>query len=223
MARTRHLEYLGAENGVEAYRDERTGQKLYTGRTQPTLSPEQVARVAKLRDEANALLSPLLSKVIARKALGFFEKRTVKKAAALFHSVLEVVPEEWATRWTLGMIARAETEHSVALEHFRRAYRANPTQRDVGREYAGQCFINGEAAEGVQMSRELHARFPNDVGLHSNLALALLIGGDLDEAVATAHAAQARDPSDPVTKNLVDYTAKVKMGHIARPTKMPGG
>ena len=217
-----HLEYIGAEGNVEVFRDRRTGQKRYAARTQPVLDRERAERVEAARREGAALLRPLLPKVLRREALGFFERRHLKQAIALFEQVVEALPSDWSARWTLGMAARASGEHRVALEHLRRAYDANPSQRDVGREYAGQCFILGEAADGVRVSRELSARFPDDVGLQSNLALALLIGGDLDEAHATAHAAHLREPSDPITKNLLATIPDVKAGRVARPTRLPG-
>ena len=106
--------------------------------------------------------------------------------------------------------------------HLRQAYTLCPELADVGREYAGQCFIVGLADEGLEVSRALHARFPDDVALHSNLALALLLGGDLGEAQAVAEAAQRREPGDAVTRNLVGYIRDVRAGNRARPTRMPG-
>jgi hypothetical protein len=213
-----HLEYLGTEGNVEAYLDRRTGKRVYTGRTRPQLPPEQAARLEALRREGSGLVSPLLFK----KSLGFFEKRRLKKGIALLGQVIEALPESWSARWALGMSLRALHDHPQALEQLRRAYTINPDHRDVGREYAGQCFIIGLADEGVRISRELHARFPDDVGLHSNLALALLIGGDLGEALAVAEAAHQREPADPITKNLVDYIRDVRAARKPRPTRMPG-
>ncbi|MBS2018068.1 MAG: hypothetical protein JST00_34665 [Deltaproteobacteria bacterium] len=217
-----HLEYEGFEDGVEVYRDRRTGRKVYTGRTTPQVDPATAEKIAKARQDAHVLLAPLLSKVLARKALGFFEKRTVKKAAAIYEHILTLMPTEAASLWMLGLIARAFEEHGVALDRFRRAYDANPAAKDIGREYAGQCFINGEAAEGLRISRLLHSRFPEDVGLQSNLALALLIGGDLNEAMSVAQSAHEREPNDPITKNLLDYIGKVRDGRVARPKRLPG-
>lgn len=217
-----HLEFIGVEGNVEVYLDKRTGKKLYTGRSRPVLSPEQQASVARLRGESAEILKPLFPKIFGKQALGFFEKRRLKTAVTILERLLEIATDDGAAHWTLGMIHRSGGEHGRALEHFRRAYEASPGHRDVGREYAGQCFILGAAADGVRLSRELHRNFPEDVGLHSNLALALLIGGDLDEALATAQAAHEREPGDPVTRNLLDYIGKVKRGLIPRPTRLPG-
>ncbi|HEY2369125.1 MAG TPA: hypothetical protein VGH87_22165, partial [Polyangiaceae bacterium] len=113
-------------------------------------------------------------------------------------------------------------EQSRALESFRKAYALEKANPDVGREYAGQCLICGEGAEALRVSRELHARFPNDVGLQSNLALSMLIAGDLDEALATARAALSREPGDRITTSLVAYIERVKAGTTKRPRTLPG-
>lgn len=213
-----HLEYLGVEGNVEVYRDKRTGQKLYTGRTRPSLSPEEAERIETIRSAGRALVQPLMLK----KSLGFFEKRRLKKGIALLEQVVAAVPDHWQSHWAIGMSLRALGDHPRALDQLQRAYAIHPEQADVGREYAGQCFILGMADEGLRISREVHARFPDDVGLHSNLALALLIGGDLGEAQTVAEAAQAREPGDPVTRALVGYIRDVRDGRKARPTRLPG-
>ena len=213
-----HLEYLGTEGNVEVYLDKRTGQKLYTGRTRSELPEDEAMRLEALRQRGHQLVEHLLMK----RGLGFFERRRMKKAIGLFEEILVTVPEAWSTRWTLGMCLRALGLHPRALDAFRQAYATNPRDPDVGREYAGQCFFSGAAEEGVRISRELHAAFPDDVGLHSNLGLALLIGGDLEEAVAVAEAALAREPGDAITQNLVRYARDVRDGHRPRPTRMPG-
>jgi len=127
------LEYLGIEGSVEVYRDKRTGQKLYAGRTQPGVAPELAAQLEELRQEANGLIEPLMFK----EGLGFLEKRRMKKGMNLLEQALASFPENWFARWTLGMCFRALAEHPRALLEFRRAYAANPQHPDVGRVTTG--------------------------------------------------------------------------------------
>jgi tetratricopeptide (TPR) repeat protein len=214
-----HLEYLGREGDVEVYRDRRTGQKLYAGRTQSDTSAAEQERIQGLLARANELVKPFL---LRQEKPGFFERRTLRKGIALFQEVVTAVPDHWPALWTLGMSLRALGEEEAALPHFRRAYQLNPSQSGVGRELAGQCMRLGLGEEAVRISRDLHARFPDDVGLQSNLALALLIAGDVDEALVVAQAALAREPSDPVTRALVGLIGRVKAGAAPRPTRMPG-
>jgi tetratricopeptide (TPR) repeat protein len=215
----RNLEYLGMDNNVEVYRDKRTGKKVYTGRTSPRMDPSQATKLEALSAEGRSLVRPFLGQ---QAKLGFFEKRRVAKGVRLLEQVLQVVPDDWSTLWVAGMSVRALGEHRRALDFLRRAYQNNPRHRDVGREYAGQCLILGEKAEGVRVSRDLCERFPADAGLRSNLALALLLGGDLDEALDVAHDAHNREPSDAITKNLIGYIEAVKAGRKPRPAKLPG-
>ena len=214
-----HLEYLGRDGFVEVYRDKRTGQKIYSGRTQPPLSPAEQERLEELRVRANELVGPFLSR---REKPGFFEKRTIKKGVALFEEALAAVPDHWPMLWTLAMSLRALGEEEAALPRFRSAYELNPGQPDVGREYAAQCMRLGMAEEGVRVAREVHGRFPEDAGLQANLALALLIAGAVEEALAVGQSALARDPADGITRSLVDYIRQVKAGQVPRPTRMPG-
>jgi Flp pilus assembly protein TadD len=124
--------------------------------------------------------------------------------------------------WTLGMSLRALGEEEAALPRLRHAYELNPGQPDVGREYAAQSMRLGRAEEGVRISREVHARFPEDASLQANLALVLLISGAVEEALSVGQAALARDPADGITRGLVEYIGKVKAGRVPRPTRMPG-
>ena len=215
-----HLEYIGVQGNVEVYIDKRTGKKLYTGRTQPAIPPAERERLDALWEKACGLASPLV--IDRHERLGFFEKRKVNKAVAMFKELLMKLPDSWSVRWFLGMSLRALEDQANALTHFRVAYAGNTENPDVGREYAAQCSIVGDRAEAIRVGRELHARFPDNPGLQANLALALLIGGDLGEALAVATAALERDPADEITKNLVGYIQDVRDGRKARPTRMPG-
>jgi len=214
-----HLEFLGRDGNVEVYRDRRTGQKVYTGRTQPPLSPVEQERLEGLRVRANELVGPFLTR---REKPSFFEKRTIRKGVALLEEALATVADQWPMLWTLGMSLRALGEEEAALPPLRRAYELNPGQPDVGREYAAQCMRLGMAEEGVRVAREVHARFPEDAGLQANLALALLIAGAVEEALSVGQAALVRDPADGITRGLVEYINKVKAGRVPRPTRMPG-
>ncbi len=214
------LEYLGREGGVDVYVDKRTGQRSYTGRTGPALDEAQTARFATLREEASELVGPFADG--QPRDLGFFQKRRLKSGIRKLCEALTILPDDWSTHWTLGMSWRALREHDQALEHFRRAYAQNAFHPDVGREYAGQCMIAGRGPEAVDVSRAIHARFPDDAGLESNLGLALLIAGQLDEAERVAASAHRRDPEDRITEALLGFIRKVRAGSAERPTRMPG-
>ncbi|MBL8612035.1 MAG: tetratricopeptide repeat protein [Myxococcales bacterium] len=208
-----HLEYLGSEGNVEVYLDKRTGRKVYTGRIRQPVSPAAEARVAAIKAEAAALLGPLLGK----RSLGFFERRKLAKAAELYGQVLTVVPGDWSSAWSLGMCHRTLGDEGPALDAFRRAYAHNPGHPDVGRELAGQLMRLEQGDEAIRVSRELCARFPEELTLLANCALAHLLFGDLGEAAALAERAQALDPSDRVTASLRGMIERVRAGAARRP------
>lgn len=215
------LEYLGRQNGVETYRDRRTGQKLYKGRTEPQLDRRTLERLEKRHREGTELLQPFV--VVDPSFIpGFFQKRRIRKGIDILEEVLRALPSHPPALFLIGMALRVLREQDRALEYLRRAYLAFPTNPDIGREYAAQLMILGVGREAVQVSVELTKRHPKDPGLHSNLALAHLIHGNVKEALRIAMEAHERDPEDPITKNLVNYTREVLAGRLERPTRMPG-
>jgi len=214
-----HLELIGREGAVEVYRDRRTGQKHYRAQLGARPLPEaELVRLEAMRARGVELLGPLVKR---RQKPGFFERRRMKKGLALLESVLEALPNHWAAAWTAGMGYRALGEHQRALAPFRQAYQVNSANPDVGREYAIQCLALGEGAEAVKVSRALVERFPREVGLQSNLSVALLVGGDLHEALSVARQALGRDPGDAVTRGVVGYIEDVIAGRKERPARLP--
>lgn len=217
-----HLELVGVEGNVQVYRDKRTGQKLYAARTQPVVDPERAAEADALRTQAADIVKPLFGKLLSREPLALFEKRRLRASIEIYEKVLAVVPHDWAAHWMIGMLLRGTGDHERARDHFEKAYDVNPRNPDVGREYAAQHMILGRGSDAVRIGRELCARFPDDAGLQSNLGLALLIAGQVDEALAVVKDARARDPEDPITRALLEHVEDVRRGRAQRPTRLPG-
>ena len=117
----------------------------------------------------------------------------------------------------MSLRALGEEEGFLPL---RRAYELNPGQPDVGREYAAQCMRLGMAEEGVRITREVHARRYQDAGLQANLALALLIAGEVGEAWWARPRWRATRPTRPLAA-WSSCIGKVKAGQVPCPT-MPG-
>ena len=61
---------------------------------------------------------------------------------------------------------------------------------------------------------------PGDAGLTANLALALLIGGKLDEAADAVTNALAISPKDNISRNLKEIITEVQSGHRPQPSKL---
>lgn len=61
---------------------------------------------------------------------------------------------------------------------------------------------------------------PDDAGLMANLALALLIGGKLDDASEAVTRALVMAPDDKIVHNLKGMIADVQAGRKAQPSKL---
>ena len=61
---------------------------------------------------------------------------------------------------------------------------------------------------------------PENAGHVANLALALLIGGQLDEAAETVAKAMTIAPDDQISQNLTEMIADVQAGRRPQPSKM---
>src|SRR5579859_4770942 len=220
-----NFEYVSSERGVDAYRDKRTGKMFYTP-SPPKVDPETVRKIEALYRKAADLAPADL--ILSEAKLGLFESRKLNKAIRQLQEVVEIAPRHVSALFLLGMCLRRAGKEDEALPCFRQSYALDPSptrtggDSGVGREYAHQCLRLGLGEEGVRVARELHARFPEDPVLHSNLALALLIGGDLEEARTVALAAQAQDPKDAVTRKIVDYIERVRSGAAPRPRRLSG-
>lgn len=74
------------------------------------------------------------------------------------------------------------------------------------------CLELGEGAEAVRGARHACELRPGEAGLRSNLALAQLIAGKVDDAVKTVEAAIQAAPGDKITRALEARIAAVRDG-----------
>jgi tetratricopeptide (TPR) repeat protein len=131
---------------------------------------------------------------------GWWVRRKLKRALALFDQVLTLKPENWSAMWLVGKVHQRLGDDATALAWFERAYQVNPSQPDVARE-ASLCAMdigNGDAA--VVYAYRATQIEPDSGGLHANLALAYVIAGSIDKAAKSIERALALDPSDGISK-----------------------
>ena len=83
------------------------------------------------------------------------------------------------------------------------------------------CLALGKGEEAVKVAEHAVSLKPDDAGLEANLALALLVAGRVDDALATAQSALDRSPNDEITKTLLGVIKDVKDGKRDRPTRWP--
>ena len=123
-------------------------------------------------------------------------------ALQLFSRVIGLNPDNWSAMWFMGKIYQRCGDHSAALEWFARAHNLNLGQVDVLRE-ASVCVMElGRSKEGISYAFSASSLRPDDAGLQSNLALALLLAARLDEARQSIEKAILKDPADPIGKTV---------------------
>jgi tetratricopeptide (TPR) repeat protein len=118
----------------------------------------------------------------------------------------------FANWWMLGKVRQRLGDHRAALDALRRGLECDANQIDGYREYVAVCLDLGEGTEAVRVARRACELRPGDAGLQSNLAVAQLIAGQIDDAVKTVQAAIQVDPADKITRALEARIAAVRDG-----------
>lgn len=149
--------------------------------------------------------------------LGLRARRQLREAIGCFKTALKINPEGWQALWALGKIQQRLGKPKKALEFFAKAHEIDPSQPDVAREAGITATDLGDGPAAVRYTRAAIAAKPDDPGLVSNLALAYLIGGNLDRARTAAAEAASRAPDDPITKAVRDMVEDVAQGKRPRP------
>jgi Flp pilus assembly protein TadD len=156
-----------------------------------------------------------------RKAVASDDDRArIKEGIALMEEAIKFSPVAWRGLWIIGKAHQALGDKESAYSAFQRAYTLDSTNPDVCREYMHACLATGRGAEAVEAARVGVSRNRQDAGLVANLALALLIGGDLAEAERTCKAAQEMNPEDKITANVLKVISEVRAGKRPRPTRL---
>jgi tetratricopeptide (TPR) repeat protein len=144
-------------------------------------------------------------------------RRKLKQAVSRFEQILQINPTNWASMWALGKIYQRMNNDTTALEWFSKAYQINGTNPDVAGE-AALCAMNlGKSKEALQFATVANALKPRDAGLRSNLALALLLDHQPDEAKARAEEAVRASPEETVSKHVLRFIDDVIAGRRPYP------
>ncbi|NLX26069.1 MAG: hypothetical protein GXY61_08960 [Lentisphaerae bacterium] len=145
------------------------------------------------------------------------QKRKVSDGIMYLDAVTKINPENWAAFWIKGKGYQALNDSLSAYTEFKSSYSIQKENPDVARELMIECLNLGKADEGVQVAREALSLRPKESGLVANLALALLIQGNLDEAMFQIDKAISLDPSDEINKNVRSFILEVKSGQRKPP------
>ncbi|WP_158625083.1 tetratricopeptide repeat protein [Corallococcus terminator] len=207
-----------AEAGAQA-REAASGELATTharllGYPERNLSEAEARRYSTLWKEATSPLQGLLAGDAVR-PLSQAEVRRFEAARLLLQQALDLIPENWAAAWTLGMVERRLGNDVRASECFTRAFELNPYNPDVCREASISAGLVGRMEDAVRFSEAALVVGPDDAGLVANLALNLLLAGRAAEALPRAREAVARAPKDPVSRAVLALTEQVASGAMS--------
>src|SRR4051812_45923852 len=118
----------------------------------------------------------------------------VREGIQLLQRAVALEPKSWPAYWLIGKGHQALEDHPRAYEAFRESTRLCKHNADVARELSLECLHLSKFPEAVEAAQLALLLKRTDPGLQANLALALLLAGDVDGALDYAEEAVARDP-----------------------------
>ena len=152
--------------------------------------------------------------------IGFFAKRRLKKAIALFHEALHINPENWASKWALGKIYQVLGDRRRSLKWFEEAWSLEKGNVDVCRETSLAAMDCGEFSKALDFADKAVALKSDDAGLHCNRALALMFLSRDSEAIEAVVSSLQLNPEDQITLAARAIVHSVAEGSRPRPKSM---
>ena len=139
-------------------------------------------------------------------------RRKIAEGIRNLTRVTQMNPGNWPAFWMVGKGYQAVGDHASAYAALREAFRINPGQPDVAREFMLEAICIGQTDEAVSVAERAVQLRPQDAGLMANLGFAFLAKGELERArVATAKALEAA-PQDRITQTLASEISAVAEG-----------
>ena len=207
--------------------DAGTNKDVGSGKLAEAHGPAGAAGAAEnLYEQGAGLIMPhVFLHGVARAPLTEADRASMEQGILCLDLWLKDHPNSWQTLWVLGKAHQRLGRAERAGEFFWRSHEENPRHPDVARELVMEFIALGRSVEAVHFARTAVEVDPGDVALQVNLALALLISGQIDEALLHASQALSRDPADAVTANVVSFirdVAEERQPVPSRLSKYPG-
>lgn len=134
-------------------------------------------------------------------------KAELSAAIVMLQKCLEAYPENWAAQWSVGKGYQRLGDHEAACRAFLDAHYLNPAESNVIlRELVLELLVLGRYNEAVQFAQLAVDKAPNDPGQIANLAMCLLVSGNLTEASNQIKRAIELDPRDEKTTEGLSNT-----------------
>lgn len=185
-------------------------------------SSPQTLEHNRLYQEGCDLISPYMQLVDRRAQSADAEAahEKLKRGIVLLNGATSIKPGNWSAYWIIGKAYQSLGNSEEACQAFGKSYALHKGSADVAREYMVECLTLGRADRGIIAARHAVSLKPENAGLIANLALALLIGGKLDEAADTVAKALAMAPDDDIARRLKHMIADVRSGRKPQPSRL---
>jgi tetratricopeptide (TPR) repeat protein len=144
-------------------------------------------------------------------------QRDIHLGIRLLQACTTYQPDNWSAHWITGKAHQCLGDHQSAYPSFKHAFEVQKQNADVAREYMFTCLQLGYADEGVRAATHAINLDPANAGLHANLALARMIAGQSQEALAAVEDSLRLDPNDRISKNIRTLLQEILAGRRASP------
>lgn len=176
----------------------------------------------RLFKEGSGLIAPYMELVgkNCESAKSQSARDELERGIELLNQAISINPANWSAYWVIGKAYQSLGNSESACDAFGKSYKLHKANADVAREYMIECLNLGRAEQGIAAARHAVTLDSDDPGLSANLALALLIGGKLDEAAETISRALAIAPNDEISQSVKQMITDVRLGRKPQPSKM---
>lgn len=124
----------------------------------------------------------------------YLEQRNFEMARKEFETALRLSPHDRDAAYNLGMLYLAERKPLQAVKIFQQIQPPDPsTELNLTRAF----LEAGQTDQGLELSRRLSQKFPNDVGLHFSLGVLLAAAKQFPPALHELELADALRPGAP--------------------------
>jgi len=205
------LEFLRLENNVEVFRNTKTGQEVYIGRTSTPV--DALFRTAS-EVVRKHFVNPGASSLTGHAA------KEVSEAASILERVVTETPNWWNAHWFLGKANSALGHYDKAYDAFRRAYGIEKNVEPILRELAGVCLELRRFEEAVEIAQAAVSLDPANAELLGNLAVSFLLAGQLVPARKTIDAAIKLGPNDHINQTISRVLRELETGARDQPQSL---
>jgi len=183
------------------------------------LSPKKIAYFNFVYNRATARMEKIVfADGYNNKALGFFDKRKLKKSIRQLEECLTMAPQHFQTMVFIAKAHQRMGEHQKAFAHLEKAYTIEPGNKIIPTEASLEAMHLQMLDKALFYSAAAVKLEENDVRLLGNHAMNLLIAAQDEEAKRTIEKALKLDPKDEVNRNVERMIKGVMAGIKERPT-----